>query len=49
MCDESTIAALLTDLETLAWNALCAGDDDLAESANCELIAARADYADLLD
>lgn len=45
---EATVAALISDLEDVAWIASQNGLDDVAERAARELAAARVQYADII-
>lgn len=45
---ELAVAALIAELEAMAWRALSAGDDEMAERAARDLQAARIKYADYI-
>jgi len=47
-CIESAVAALIADLEEMAFRAVQSGRDDVAENAARKLAAARVEFADVI-
>ena len=47
-CIEAAVAALISDLEEMAFRAMQSGRDDVAENAAHELAAVRVEFADVI-